>query len=239
MESSKVGMNRTGTDMSPELTEAMVAGTRQFSADTNGHSPKDVRQSYINESGRLGSVPAPATFKGALMTVKDKMMGNKPEVFLDMLGQRLAFERSGVRLYELFISKAESMPVNGLFSIDDVRHVQEEEAQHFKLVADTIESIGGDSTAQTPAADAAGVASMGLVQVLGDPRSSIAQGLEALLTAELVDNAAWELLIEMADGLGMSDTAGQFRSALNEENEHLAKVKQWYSQAVLQESGAA
>ena len=239
MDSSKVGMNRTGIDMSPDLTKEMMDGPKLMTPATNGHSLTEVRQSYINESGPLGSVPAPATFKGVLMTAKDKLMGNKPEVLLDKLGERLAFERSGVRLYDLFITKCGSMPADGLFSLDDVRHVRDEEAQHFKLVADVIESIGGDSTAQTPAADASGVASMGLVKVLADPRTSLPQGLEALLTAELVDNAEWELLIELTDGLGMSDTADQFRSALQEEQEHLSKVKRWYQQAILQESGAA
>jgi hypothetical protein len=242
IESSKVGMNQTGIDMSPELTEEMIEGSERFPPqDHVGGSAaiREVRLAYIQESGRLGSVPAPATMKGMLTTVKDKVMGNKPEVFIDLLGQRLAFERSGVRLYELFITKCEAMGSTGLFSLDDVRHIQSEEAQHFKLVADVMEHIGADSTAQTPAANACGVASMGLMKVLSDPRTSIAHGLEALLTAELVDNAGWEVLIEIADGLGMSDTANQFRTALAEEGEHLMKVKGWYQQAVLQESGAA
>lgn len=237
--SSKVGMNRTGIETAPELTKEMLDAPKIKTGESNGTTPESVRQIYIQESGPLGTVPAPTSFKGVLKTVMEKTKGNAPEVFIDKLGERLAFERGGVRLYDLFLTKCESMPIDGLFSLKDVQHIRDEELEHFKLVADVIESIGADSTAMTPAANAIGVASMGLVQVLSDPRSSLAQGLSALLTAELADNAGWELLIELAVGLGMDETADQFRTALASEEEHLAMVKQWHDQAVLQESGAA
>ena len=238
-ESSKMGNNRTGIATSPKLSKEMIDGVEkiQQTSKPNGVALSAKRKSYIAEAGRLGSVPVPASFKGALTTAKDKLAGHKPEVFIDKLGERLAFERGGVRLYELFIAKCESMPDSGI-PLDDVRHIQQEEDQHFRLVQGVMQSIGADPTAETPAADASGVASMGLIQVLSDPRTSIAQGLEAILTAELVDNAGWELLIELAEGLGMTDAADQFRSAFKEEGEHLSKVKGWLQQVVLQESGA-
>ena len=43
---------------------------------------------------------------------------------------------------------------------------------------------------------------MGIMQVLTDPRSSLAQCLQVMLTAELTDNDGWELLIKLADNLG-------------------------------------
>lgn len=238
--SSKMGMNRTGIDMAPEMAGEMIEGAQKMGMPkANGAALTKVRQSIIAEVGRVGSVPIPATFKGVLQTAKGKATGKSPEVFIDKLGERLAFERSGVRLYDLFIAKCEAGAIRGLFSLNDVKHIQEEEAQHFKLVSEVMESIGADPTAQTPAADAIGVASMGLVQVLSDPRTSLAQGLDALLTAELVDNVAWDMLIQLAEGHGMTDTAEQFRRALAEEDEHLEKVKQWSQAAILKESGVA
>ena len=65
-------------------------------------------------------------------------------------------------------------------------------------------------TAQTPCADVSATASMGIVQVLTDPRTTLAQCLNALLTAELTDNAGWELLIDLAEELGHSDMADEF-----------------------------
>jgi hypothetical protein len=61
--------------------------------------------------------------------------------------------------------------------------------RHFELVRCTIEMMGCDPTAQTPCADLVGVETLGLVQVLTDPRTTVAQCMNAILTAELADNA--------------------------------------------------
>jgi hypothetical protein len=71
------------------------------------------------------------------------------------------------------------------------------------------------------------------MQVLTDPRSSMAQCLQALLTAELTDNAGWELLINLADNLGYDDLKTEFESALANEQEHLLDVRNWLSECVM------
>lgn len=79
----------------------------------------------------------------------------------------------------------------------------------------------------------AGVSSMGIMQVLTDPRSSMAQCLQAMLTAELTDNAGWELLIELADSLGYAEMSKEFGGALAHEEVHLQNVRNWLSECVL------
>ena len=74
---------------------------------------------------------------------------------------------------------------------------------------------------------------MGIVQVLTEPRSSMAQCLSAMLTAELTDNAGWELLINLAENLGYDDMKTEFQSALADEEDHLEKVRTWVSECVL------
>ena len=66
---------------------------------------------------------------------------------------------------------------------------------------------------------------MGVIQVVIDPRTSIAQCLNALLTVELEDNAACELLIELADAGGHPKIAKGFQKAKTQEDDHLIKVK--------------
>ena len=75
---------------------------------------------------------------------------------------------------------------------------------------------------------------MGLMQVLTDPRSSMAHCLQAMLTAELTDNAGWELLIKLADNLGYDDMKTEFESALADEENHLVNVRTWLSESVLE-----
>jgi len=71
------------------------------------------------------------------------------------------------------------------------------------------------------------VAASGFMQVLNDPRTTLAQSLNAMLAVELADNAGWELLTVLAEDAGQSDLAGQFLGALAQEQEHLAIVKGW------------
>jgi len=61
----------------------------------------------------------------------------------------------------------------------------------------------------------------------------VAQCLHALLTAELTDNAGWELLIKLADNLGQDEMKAEFETALQKEEEHLQNVRTWVSECVL------
>jgi len=230
-----IGKNRTGVQMSPsdlkEMLQDIADSGSPASGNGDGAGIAAVRTTYIAEAEPVGSMPPPTSVKGAAKTAAKKLIGKAPEVFLDKLGERLAFERSGVRLYEALLTKCQATPekLPGM-STDQLMHFRDEEAKHFKLVADCIERLGADPTAQTPAADLTGVESMGIMQVLDDPRTTVAQSLHALLIAELADNAGWELLIQLAQELGHDDMAASFEEALEHEGEHLAHVRQWVEQ---------
>jgi ferritin-like metal-binding protein YciE len=233
---TKMGMNKTGVQMSPADLAEMLRSIEQATPapEGNGAAMAAVRTTFITESDSVGSVPLPGTVKGAVKAGAKKLTGKNPEVFIDKLGERLAFERSGVRLYEALITKYQATPqkVSGM-SAEELLHIREEEARHFKLVNDAMETLGADPTAQTPCAAVIGVEGVGLSQVVEDPRTTLAQSLNAILVAELADNAGWELLIELAEQMGQDDMAANFREALSHEQEHLSKVKQWHQQCVL------
>jgi hypothetical protein len=97
--------------------------------------------------------------------------------------------------------------------------------------------MGGDPTAMTPCADVVGTATMGIMQVVTDPRTTLAQSLNAMLSAELTDNAGWELLAALAEDAGETELAGRFLGALAQEQEHLAIVKGWLTQLVTTGAG--
>ena len=79
----------------------------------------------------------------------------------------------------------------------------------------------------------------GLVQVLTDPRTSVAHCLEAILIAELADNDAWQLLIVLAGKMGMEDMARDFQKALREEDKHLTHIRQWLKEMVMEDAAVA
>jgi rubrerythrin len=229
-----LGMNRTGIQMSPLDTKAMLDPGTSARGDPGSESELvEMRSEYIANADGIGSVPLPVTLTGAVTVGVEMLKGESPQILLDKLGERLAFERTGARLYDALITKCEVMLEDDIsMTIEDLESIRADEARHFLLVRDAIESLGGDPTAQTPSADVAGVESMGLVQVLNDPRSSIAQSLHAIMTAELSDKAGWETLIALADEHELTDMVNDFTQALNIEREHLALVQTWYEEAI-------
>jgi len=125
------------------------------------------------------------------------------------------------------------------FTIADLEEIRDEEFEHLHMLTSVIDSMGADPTAQTPCADVVGVTSSGVLQVLTDPRTTVAQCLSALLTAELTDESGWDLLIQVADEAGKDDKLlEKFRHAYEQEEEHVQRVQQWLSQIVLEEASA-
>jgi rubrerythrin len=230
-----LGMNRTGVQMSPIDTAAMqdsdTAPIRGAPGDER--ALLDAREAYIVNAGDIGSMPMPGTVAGAVSLGMHMLKGDRPQILLDKLGERLAFERTGTRLYDALLAKCDVMQGGPAgMTRDHVADLRRDEARHFLLLKDAIESLGGDPTAQTPGADVAGVESMGLVQVLNDPRTSLGQSLHALLTAELADRAGWETLIALAGEAGQDDLVAGFTLALEDEHRHLVLVQGWYHEAI-------
>lgn len=224
---AKVGTNLTGVQMSPKDTEQLLDAVNRIKPDVEGNDTVLLmeRASQAREADRIGSVPIPGSVKGMLKTSFDMLKGKSPEVLIDKLGERLAFERSGVRLYQAMIAKVRGIGAPGSDLISLLEHIRDEEQEHMQLVVHALETLGADPTAQTPCADVTGVMSMGILKVLTDPRTNIAQGLDALLAAELIDNAAWEMLIELARAGGHADIADSFLKAKEQEEDHLVKIK--------------
>ncbi len=238
-ETSSLGLNKTGIKTSPLLSKQMVTGMEEFRKMPLDESitANEFRQAYISESGEAAKVPAPATAKGAISSGMQMLKGNDPRILIDKLGERIAFERTGVRLYDALITKCELLDTEE--TVSRLRTFREEEAHHFEIVRDVMEKLGGDSTAMTPCANTAGVASMGLLQVISDPRTTVAQCVQAILIAELADNDAWDLLIQLADEAGLAEQVKQFQIAKDNEDTHLEFMREWLKELTLRKDTEA
>lgn len=223
---AKLGHNFTGAQMSPEDTRKMVEYVDERPADMPGDASAlaQAREQMKREEGAVGSVPIPGSVKGMLKSTFDKLLGNSPELLIDKLGERLAFERTGVRLYEALIAKAGAC-ATGSELIPTLKQIRDDEEAHMFLLIDALESLGADPTAQTPCADLAGVVGSGALKVITDPRTNLAQALNAMLTVELTDNAAWEMLIKLTDDGGHANIGSSFTHALTEEQRHLNTIR--------------
>lgn len=231
---SETGLNRTGIATSSALAEKMLEGTNEFLPNTDGDETviARVREEYTKSAEPIGTVPPPLTVKGAVKTAARGVRGLRPTQFLDKLGERLAFERTGVRLYEALISKFD---VFGSFEGGperaDLEHILRQEYEHFRLLSDAVAKLGGDPTVVTPLADLHATMTKGVLEVMLEPRTTFAQCLEAALVAELTDSEAWESLTELATQNGEKELASLFENASEEENEHLENVRTWLAAA--------
>lgn len=235
-----MGMNRTGIDMSPKGAEQMSEAVREFSPTSNG-SPvalAEFRMPYFAEADPIGTVPVPGTVKGAAKAGMQKLMGRHAEVLIDKLGGRLAFERTGTRLYDALIGKFTGRQDEAtMISMDELQQFRAEEAAHIGICWDALRELGADPTCVTPMADTNAVASVGLMQIITDPRMTIAQSLHAIHVAELADNDGWVLLIKIAKQMGQDEMVSKFRQALREEDRHLKALRQWMDQICLSQAG--
>lgn len=233
---TQIGGNRTGMDTSPLLAKQMLSGAELYEPTATDPETAfaELQGQYMRADNNVGTMPPPGSMKGQVKAMTGKLKGRSPEVLLNKLGERLAYERTGVRLYEAFLRKCEALNSDAaaLIPLAELREIRDEEEEHFLMLQDCIMEMGADPTAQTPDADVSGVASQGFMQVLTDPRTSLVQGLEMLLSIELIDNAAWELLIGLASEMKLDDMTQRFQQALQQEETHLQRVKMWYEQGV-------
>lgn len=241
---AEIGLNRTGIATSPRLAAEMIEGTREFPPVTNGDERTIgvMRGDFARESEGLGeglgSVPPPASLKGMAKTAIQGVLGQQPTLIIDKLAERLAFERTGVRLYQALISKLEATGgFDGGPTREMLTHMMQEEYSHFTLLTDVVRKMGADPTVMTPSADLHATITRGVMEAIVDARTSLPQALEALLVAELADGDAWDCLIELMGEAGGEIELQLFEKAAAEEAEHLELVRTWIAAAQNRASG--
>jgi hypothetical protein len=247
MEATANGQNRTGASVTPKAIDLMLEAVRDLSPPMPISTLQmDIeRQSYIAEAESVGSIPPP---KEKSQSKTRKAGTASASILLDKLGERIAFERTGTRLYGALITKHLALtnaggdvlpPANETeTAAESLQRIRAEELEHFHLLCNSVLSMGGDPTAQTPCADVTAAASMGLMQVITDPRTTLAQCLNTILTAELTDNAGWELLIQLAEEAGQTEMTEQFSLALQAEQRHLVTIQGWLQALLMSAPGA-
>jgi hypothetical protein len=241
MRPTDIGTNRTGAGTSPLDSARGAQASKEDTPfpDGDGYMLEAERVTWAREASPVGTVPPPSTLKGLFKTATEALAGHKPTVFIDKLGERLAFERTGTRLYEALLAKFAAANVHeGGPTHEELLSIHDDERRHVLVVRDAMLKLGADPTAMTPSADVIGVASQGWIQALTDPRTTLTQCLDVILVAELADTDGWNLLVDLAGSLGFDDLAEEFASALAQEEDHLIRVRGWVSAAVLGQSGA-
>jgi len=220
-------VDRSGLFASPHV-DALREGARAFGPLGSESELDEFRRALLRDREPIGTIPRPTSHGDTARQTADALERSRPLVLLDKLGERLAFERTGTRLYETLIAKHER---NGGFeggpARADIESICAEELEHFRTLVGFVDRLGGDPTAVTPSAALAATASMGIVQVVTDPRTSFGESLEAIRIAELVDHDGWKNLVELAQEAGQDELCRFAQRAQDEEDRHLANVRRW------------
>jgi rubrerythrin len=150
---------------------------------------------------------------------------NKDKV-LDLLNERCAFERTGVKLYDSIIGKMkQSADAQITKMLDQMQEHRDQEKEHEEWLEEQIRALGGDPHAKTDKVQLIEKESRGIEAVILDGDPEIPHLFHALLVAELADNAGWDLLVELADEADDDKAKRAFKKRLHEEEEHLIFVR--------------
>ncbi len=148
-----------------------------------------------------------------------------PAKVIDVLNERLAFERAGVKLYDriLEVMRAEANE-DVTRMIPEMQKHREEEKEHEEWLEARIRDLGGDAHSETERSKLVTRESKGIEEVVMSD-AQLPHLLHALLAAELVDNAGWDLLAQLADEAGDHGAKREFKKRLHEEEDHLLLVR--------------
>ena len=162
---------------------------------------------------------------------------NAPFV-LDVLNARLAFERTGVKLYDSVIEKIERSG-DPRFSaiVEELREIRAEEREHAEWLEMQIRGLGGRPDENSDMARLETEEGRGIESVICDGHAKIIHLVHALLAAELADNAGWDVLVQLADEAGDSAAKVELGRRMAEEAKHLLFIREVVVRAVESEIG--
>ena len=160
--------------------------------------------------------------------------------FIDQVCERLAVETCGVKIYEAILAKPALAALEEPAVLQRLRTFQRDEARHRDLLRVYLDRLGVTDV-ETPSARLARHEGEAFLRLI-DEAQTAHQLLNILLTVELMDETAWEMLVNLGRDLaGMagkseedriegeapaaSEIVQTFNAALREEKEHLRGVR--------------
>ncbi len=207
----------------------------------------------------------------------ERLARKNKEKVIDVLAERLSFERESVKLYDKVLermgrtrggergrSRDGDYTTYGLSGYsddvisgmhDDIRkeqggavpdderqarerekrvvaemlpHMQayrDQEKEHQEWLEGCIRALGGDHKRKTELAKLSAREVTGIEAVIMKD-AELPHLFHALLAAEHVDNAGWDLLVELADAAGDLEAKKEFEKRLHEEEQHLAYLRE-------------
>ncbi len=163
----------------------------------------------------------------------EKLAQSHRDKLIDVLNERLTFERIGVQLYDRILASLSRVQGADKLLAEFQDH-RNEEKEHEEWLEAQIRSLGGTAHEETERSRLVMEESKGIGDVILRGEDRLPHMFHALLAAELVDNAGWDLLVQLADEAKDHSAKREFKKRLHEEEKHLVFMRK----LVIQETSA-
>jgi len=154
-----------------------------------------------------------------------KLAARHPEKLLDLLNERLTFERMSVKLYDMILSRmkrSQDRPILGM--VGQMTKQRNEVKEHEEWLEDRVRELGSDAHTMTEMSELVDRELSGLLEVVTS-QEELPHSFHALLAAELVDDTGWKLLLQLADEAGDDEARRDLRKRALEQEEHLVFIR--------------
>jgi bacterioferritin (cytochrome b1) len=154
----------------------------------------------------------------------EKLAQSHRDKLIDVLNERLTFERIGVQLYDRILGVlARTAGADKL--LGEFREHRNEEKEHEEWLEAQIRNLGGTAHEDTERSRLVMEESKGIGDVILRGEERLPHMFHALLAAELVDNAGWDLLVQLAAEAHDHAAKREFKKRLHEEEKHLMLMR--------------
>ncbi len=154
-----------------------------------------------------------------------KLAEKHPEKLLDLLTERLTFERTGVKLYDSVLSKMQKSEDKVIASmIPQLKKQRDQEKEHEEWLEEQVRALGSDAHTETDLSELVLREARGVKEVI-ESDDELTHLFHALLVAELVDENGWKLLVQLADEAQDEEALRSIIQRAREEEDHLVYVR--------------
>ncbi|NRD53038.1 ferritin-like domain-containing protein [Corallococcus exiguus] len=223
------GLKHTAAQLTAEELEqvAREEPPRDSALPPSGSAVRFLRVHLMRIAGHLGELQPP-DFRELVGQALQTAEGPTPLLFVAQLRERLAFERTSSRLYAGLLVKTHALgSYPGGPTPERLVELHNQELDHLNLIRECIYRLGVDASQLTAQGDGADPRPHGLLRAVDDPCATLPDALRAVLIAEILNNAGWAMLVDLAQELGPPDLVDAFREVLREETLHLEEVTTW------------
>jgi rubrerythrin len=109
--------------------------------------------------------------------------------------------------------------------VAQMQEFRDQEKEHEEWLEEQIRALGGDAHAETDKSQLIKIESQGIEKVVFEADGDVSHLFHAIFTAEMVDNAGWQLLLELADMADDDVARRAFSKRLHEEEDHLILMR--------------